>query len=76
MWIKKKYIIFRDYLKRDTWSVGNSVKSSGGFVITYRLEEASHDELVSRNLENSRWMSENEKSGSSEEHELDYIHQV
>lgn len=29
------------------------MKSSGGFVITYRLEEASHDELVSRNLEDS-----------------------
>jgi len=33
--------------------VGNNVKSSGGFVITYRLEEASHDELVSRNLKDS-----------------------
>lgn len=33
--------------------MGNNVKSSGGFVITYRLEDASHDELVSRNLEDS-----------------------
>ena len=33
-----------------TWSVGSSVKSSGGFVTTYRLDEASTDELVSRNL--------------------------
>lgn len=43
----------------DTWSVGNNVKSSGGFVMTYRLEEASHDELVSRNLEDSNTQSEN-----------------
>lgn len=33
--------------------MGNNVKSSGGFVITYRLEDASHDELVSRNLEDA-----------------------
>lgn len=33
--------------------MGSNVKSSGGFVITYRLEDASHDELVSRNLEDS-----------------------
>ena len=33
-----------------TWSVGSSEKSSGGFVITYRFDDASHEELVSRNL--------------------------
>lgn len=37
----------------NTWSVGKSVKSSGGFVMTYLFDEASHDELVSRNLKNT-----------------------
>lgn len=48
------------------------MKSSGGFVITYRLEEASHDELVSRNLEDSSTMSasENIMYGIRQEHEL------
>lgn len=35
-----------------TWSVGSSEKSSGGFVITYRLLLASQLELVSLNLYN------------------------
>lgn len=33
--------------------MGKSVKSSGGFVMTYLFDEASHDELVSRNLKNT-----------------------
>ncbi len=33
-----------------TWSVERSMKSSGGFVITYLLLEASNELEVSRNL--------------------------
>jgi hypothetical protein len=33
-----------------TWSVGNRWKSSGGFVMTYRLLDASKELDVSRNL--------------------------
>lgn len=40
----------RKSVKKLTWSVGNREKSSGGFVMTYLLEEASQDELVSLNL--------------------------
>ena len=36
--------------KNFTWSVGRSPKSSGGFVMTYRLLDASNELEVSRNL--------------------------
>ena len=44
-------------ISTNTWSVGSRVKSSGGFVTTYRFDEASTDELVSRNL--LRWSRSN-----------------
>lgn len=52
--------------------MGNNVKSSGGFVITYRLEDASHDELVSRNLEDASKCQQIRRETAREERELDY----